>query len=186
MSDRPHRAELPEGLLTRSFALTRDQFGEDGTFEGLACAFGVRDSYGTEWKPGAWERGGLTPDKQFALLYMHDCWYSPPLGVFSAEERSDGLWIMGKYDDTADGRDARVRAMSGSAAELSVGFYCVATDPEDDNIFEATRLQEVSQIVRNFAAQPGAGMTTVRAVPTEAEIAQDRRRRIAVARLRLA
>jgi HK97 family phage prohead protease len=167
----------------RSFLMTRDAIKDDGTFEGMASAFGIVDSYGTQWRAGSWVRGGLKPDNLYALLFMHSPY--DPVGVFGGEEREDGLWIAGQFDETDEGIRARIRAKSGSAAELSVGFILRDTDPDDESIFTSTELVEVSQITRNFAAQPGAALTAVRAKQA-AEVAQrDRNRRLAIARLRI-
>jgi HK97 family phage prohead protease len=145
--------------------------GDDGTFQGYACRYGKKDSYGTTFHPGVFRKG---IDKQsYALLFMH----SPmqPVGTFRAEERSDHLWIEGRYDDTQAGRDARVMARSGSARELSVGF--VRTDlPDWKKLYElgdeeraellenirSARLVEVSQITARMAAVPGSKLKTVR------------------------
>jgi HK97 family phage prohead protease len=149
----------------------RVEDGADGSFAGYACRYGKKDSYGTTFHPGVFRKG---IDKQdYALLFMHSPYQ--PVGTFRAEERSDHLWIEGRYDDTAAGRDARVMARSGSARELSVGF--VRTDLPDwkklyemdeearaellDNI-KSARLVEVSQITARMAAVPGSKLKTVR------------------------
>jgi HK97 family phage prohead protease len=145
--------------------------GSDGTFAGYACRYGKKDSYGTTFHPGVFRKG---VDKQdYALLFMHSPYQ--PVGTFRAEERSDHLWIEGRYDDTAAGRDARVMARSGSARELSVGF--VRTDlPDWKKLYElgdeeraemlenirSARLVEVSQITARMAAVPGSKLKTVR------------------------
>jgi HK97 family phage prohead protease len=145
--------------------------GEEGTFEGVACRFGVVDSYGTTFHQGAFKKGGLRGS--YALLFMHDPYQ--PVGTFTAEERADDLYITGRYDDTQAGQDARTMARSGSAAELSVGF--VRTDiPKWDKVKElseedqkelfanirAVRLVETSQITARMAAVPGSKLKTVR------------------------
>ncbi len=185
--------------------------GGDGTFEGLACRYGVVDTYGTTFHPKAF-RKGLRGN--YALLFMHSPYQ--PIGTFSAEERDDGLYISGRYDDTAAGRDARTMARSGSASELSVGF--VRTDLPDwsklsemsDEDREATlanikdaRLVEVSQITARMAAVPGSKLKTVRsalgdlyeqvdaptlteppaALPADDRRMSDRQRRAALLRL---
>jgi HK97 family phage prohead protease len=145
--------------------------GDDGTFAGYACRYGKKDSYGTTFHPGVFRKG---LDKQdYALLFMHSPYQ--PVGTFRAEERNDHLWIEGRYDDTAAGRDARVMARSGSARELSVGF--VRTDlPDWKKLYEmdedkrkdalenirSARLVEVSQITARMAAVPGSKLKTVR------------------------
>ncbi|MFF7879119.1 HK97 family phage prohead protease [Streptomyces californicus] len=184
--------------------------GGDGTFEGLACRYGVVDSYGTTFHPRAFRKG---LKGNYALLFMHSPYQ--PVGTFSAEERDDGLYISGRYDDTAAGRDARTMARSGSASELSVGF--VRTDLPDweklsqmsDEDREATianikgaRLVEVSQITARMAAVPGSKLKTVRsalgalyeqvdaptlpepaAAPADDRRMPDRRRRAALLKL---
>ncbi|WP_407553085.1 HK97 family phage prohead protease [Streptomyces sp. Pv4-95] len=144
--------------------------GDDGTFEGLACRYSVVDSYGTTFHPRAFRKG---LKGAYAMLFMH----SPmqPVGTFTADERDDGLYISGRYDDTAAGRDARTMARSGSAPELSVGF--IRTDlPTWDKLDEmgdderrdaldnirGARLVEVSQITARMAAVPGSKLKTVR------------------------
>ncbi|MFJ5675030.1 HK97 family phage prohead protease [Streptomyces sp. NPDC093097] len=147
--------------------------GDDGTFEGFACRYGRRDSYGTTFQPGVFHRG--IDRRDYALLFMHDP--TRPVGTFRAEERDDHLYITGRYDDTAAGRDARTMARSGSAPELSVGF--VRTDlPDWDKLSQMSdedradtvenirgaRLVEVSQITARMAAVPGSKLKTVRSV----------------------
>ena len=119
-------------------------------FEGRACQFGVVDSYGTTFIPGCFNAGGL--DKTtYALLWMHNP--NKPIGTFMAEERMDGLWIVGKWDESTDGQNARAAALSGSAGELSVGFEWLdyESDASSTEIKQA-RLVEVSQITARFAA----------------------------------
>jgi HK97 family phage prohead protease len=153
---------------TTEFRVAEDQ---DGTFDGIACQYGKKDSYGTTFQPGVFKRG---IDKgSYAYLFMHSPY--DPIGTFRADEQPTHLHIAGAYDDTQSGRDARVMARSGSARELSVGF--VRTDLPDwkkiaemgdedradllENIRSA-RLVEVSQITARMAAVPGSKLKTVR------------------------
>ncbi|MGL5910477.1 MAG: HK97 family phage prohead protease, partial [Phycicoccus sp.] len=92
--------------------------GSPAQFEGWACRWDVVDSYGTSFRKGAFIAGGLDSDP-YALLWMHNP--SEPIGTFTAEERDDGLWITGSWDDTPEGNAKRSMA-SGSAPGLSVGF----------------------------------------------------------------
>ncbi len=144
--------------------------GADGTFEGLACRYGVVDSYGTTFHPKTFRKG---LKGSYAMLFMHSPYQ--PVGTFTAEEREDGLYISGRYDDTTAGRDARTMARSGSASELSVGFVRTDLPPWEklsemsDEDREATianikgaRLVEVSQITARMAAVPGSKLKTVR------------------------
>ncbi|MFH9368076.1 HK97 family phage prohead protease [Streptomyces anulatus] len=153
---------------THEFRVGEDQ---DGTFDGIACQYGKKDSYGTTFHPGAFRRG---IDKgSYAYLWMHSPY--TPIGTFRADEQSNLLHIGGAYDDTQDGRDKRAMARSGSARELSVGFVRTDLPPWEklaemgdddradvlDNIRSA-RLVEVSQITARMAAVPGSKLKTVR------------------------
>jgi HK97 family phage prohead protease len=153
---------------TAEFRVGEDQ---DGTFEGVACQYGKKDSYGTTFQPGVFKRG---IDKgSYAYLFMH----SPfdPIGTFRADEQSNLLHIAGAYDDTQSGRDKRAMARSGSARELSVGFVrtdlpdwkklAEMSDEDRDetlNNIRSARLVEVSQITARMAAVPGSKLKTVR------------------------
>lgn len=145
--------------------------GDDGTFEGVACQYGKKDSYGTTFQPGVFKRG--IDKSAYAYLWMHSPY--APIGTFNGDDESTRLYIRGRYDDTTEGRDKRAMAKSGSARELSVGFVRTDLPPweklaemgdEDradvlENIRSA-RLVEVSQITARMAAVPGSKLKTVR------------------------
>lgn len=144
---------------------------DDGTFEGVACQYGKKDSYGTTFHPGVFRRG---IDKgSYAYLWMHSPY--EPIGTFKADEQTNHLRIGGRYDDTTAGRDARTMARSGSARELSVGFVrtdlppweklAKMTDEERRDVLDnirSAKLVEVSQITARMAAVPGSKLKTVR------------------------
>ncbi|QOR55627.1 MAG: hypothetical protein VM34scaffold347_38 [Phage 66_12] len=148
----------------------------DPHFQGWACRHDVRDAYGTTFAPGSWSAGGLD-DEPYALCWMHDP--TSPVGVFRANDVAEGLRIRGWWDNTADGRDARVKAQSRSAPELSVGFSQAIFDEEDSSRIVACRLVEVSQITARMAAVPGSELTIARSSSASDAFA------IARARLRL-
>lgn len=145
--------------------------GQDGTFDGVACQYGKKDSYNTTFHPGVFKRG---IDKgSYAYLWMHSPY--TPIGTFKADEQPNLLHIAGAYDDTVDGRDKRAMARSGSARELSVGFVrtdlppwekiAQMNDEERADLMEnirSARLVEVSQITARMAAVPGSKLKTVR------------------------
>lgn len=153
------------------------RFDEGGTFDGYANLWDVTDSYGTRFRPGAWSAGGLD-EQPYALLWMHDA--AAVVGTFSAREDTRGLRIEGRFDATQAGQDARARAMSGSASELSVGFVRLENQADDDTAIIAARLVEVSLITARMASQPGAALTGVRTAPPD-----HLRRQVAAACLRL-
>jgi HK97 family phage prohead protease len=141
----------------------RAEGDDDGPhFRGWACRSGVLDAYGTTFAAGCWAAGGLD-DQAYALCWMHDPWV--PVGVFTAAERSTGLWIEGRWDQTRDGRDGRTKAKTGSAPALSVGFRSAIFDEDEPNKIVAARLVEVSQITARMAAVPGSKFTESRSTP---------------------
>lgn len=151
---------------------------EEGTFEGLALPWNTLDSYGTRFHSGCFSE---TLDSDlYAFLWMHDPW--DVLGAFRAEERETGLWIAGAYDNTPAGQAGRVRARSGSAPGLSVGFIRLEVDEDDPNLITKARLVEVSQITARMQAVPGAGLTDarVRDEPTLEQKARRARARLAL------
>jgi hypothetical protein len=131
-------------------------------FRGWLCRAAVRDAYGTTFQAGCWAAGGLDAEP-YALCWMHDPWV--PVGAFTAADRSDGLWIEGRWDATRDGRDARTKART-SAPGLSVGFRSVIFDEDDPELIIAAQLVEGSQITARMAAVPGAEFEEARANPT--------------------
>jgi hypothetical protein len=98
---------------------------------------------------------------------MHDP--TRPVGTFTAEEREDGLYIVGRWDDNTAGQEARVAALSGSASDLSVGFTWMKEDGAEENDITIARLQEVSQVTSRFGAVPGSVLTAVRSAIEEVE-----------------
>lgn len=137
----------------------RAEEAEEGTFDGYACVWDVVDSYGTSFRRGCFSAGGLD-GLAYALLWMHQPW--EPGGIFYASEDDHGLRIAGRWDTTSLGGDMRVRAQSGSAPGLSVGFVPLGTDPDDSSVFTVCRLVETSQITARMAAVPGAALVGVR------------------------
>lgn len=160
----------------------RADTGDEGTFDGYACVWDVRDSYGTSFRRGSFAQGGLDT-LPYALLWMHqpDVVY----GTFFAIEDDHGLHVVGRWDDTPDGQAGRARAQSGSAPGLSVGFVPIGTDPDDSTVFTSCRLVETSQITARMAAVPGAELVGVRKAPELADTEARAAAAATVARLRL-
>lgn len=181
-------------FLIRAVAEVRTD-ADQGTYKGWACRAGVMDAYHTTFEAGCWDRG-TDLDQQFPSLWMHDVW--EPIGVFEAEDRGkEGLWIDGDYDETPSGQAARVRAKSGSAPGLSVGFVPVEhrviaaeeEGDEDEIVFVSCRLIEVSQVTRGFQAVPGSELTDARyrtLVTSEQQHQRELKRAAFLARLDLA
>lgn len=175
MSDDP-QFELTRQIDLSTFTI-RAADDEGPEFSGWACRSNVVDSYGTTFREGCWSAGGLD-EEIYALCWFHNP--SHPVGVFTAAERSEGLWIEGGWDDTAEGRTARTRGQAGgSARQLSVGCRGIIYAEDDPNAIIAAQLVEVSQVTARMAAVPGSAIEHAR----RSEAATDSHRRLARARL---
>jgi HK97 family phage prohead protease len=159
-------SDEPQFELTRQVDLSTfeiraaDAAGGGPEFSGWACRTGVVDAYGTTFQAGCWSAGGLDSDL-YAMCWFHNPMH--PVGVLEASEREEGLWIQGEWDDTPEGRTARIRGQErGSARQLSVGCRGILYAEDDRNLIIAAQLVEVSQITARMAAVPGAGITSAR------------------------
>lgn len=155
--------------ITATRAVHLRALSEDtNSFEGRACQYGVKDAYNTTFLPGCFTKGGLDTTGIYSLLWMHDP--TRPVGTFRAEERGDGLYIVGKWTENGAGYEARAAALDGSAADLSVGFTWLN---DSEELITEARLLEVSQVTSRFGAVPGSVLTAVRtaveALTTDAE-----------------
>jgi Escherichia/Staphylococcus phage prohead protease len=157
------RAETYRAVALSALDLREDVGEDEPHFRGWLCRTDVRDAYGTTFAPGCWAAGGLDGEP-YALCFMHDPWI--PVGAFTANDRSEGLWIEGRWDNTRDGRDARTKART-SAPGLSVGFRSVIFDEDDPERIIAARLVEGSQITARMAAVPGAKFEEARSTDAD-------------------
>lgn len=125
----------------------------EGVFSGVASAYGVVDSYGTAFAPGAFKRSleeHRTQDTLPAMLWAHDS--KEPVGRWlSIEEQSDGLHVKGKLT-LATTRGAQALALlNDGALGLSVGF---ARNPDKQSrdartgvvTFHEAKLLEISLV----------------------------------------
>ncbi|GFE73457.1 HK97 family phage prohead protease [Novosphingobium sp. TCA1] len=105
------------------FALDVKAIGEDGEIEGLAVGYGNMDHGGDIVLPGA-ITASVAGRKSLPMLLFHD--HKRPVGVWTEfKEIGEGLLVKGRFDDTQDGREAKVRARNGSLGGLSMGFKTI-------------------------------------------------------------
>lgn len=93
---------------------------DEGTFEGYASVFGVRDFGGDVVERGAFAE--TLKERRPAMLWQHD--YERPIGTWTAvEEDSHGLHVKGKLVVTSTaGRDAYELMKAGALTGLSIGY----------------------------------------------------------------
>lgn len=120
------------------FALEVKAIADDGHIEGLAVGYGNMDHGGDVVEPGAIS-ASVAGRKSLPMLLYHD--QTRPIGVWSEfKEVPEGLLVKGRFDDTTDGREARMRAQSGSLGGLSMGYKALRHRLEG----KARRLLEVA------------------------------------------
>ena len=132
---------------------------EDGSFEGLAAAYGNVDSQGDRIEPGAFKSA---EGERIPLLFAHKT--DQPIGFASVTETPQGLVVKGRLLlDTVAGAEAYSRLKSGVLKALSVGFRL----PKDGfslkagiRVISKAVLKEISLVV--FPSNPLAAVTAVK------------------------
>jgi HK97 family phage prohead protease len=140
-------------------SLTIKSLNEDGSFEGIAAAYGNVDHHGDRIEPGTFK---AAEGEQIPLLFAHKT--DQPIGFATVTETPSGLLVKGKLLlDTVAGSEAYSRLKAGVLKALSVGFQL----PKDgfslkDGIRVISRavLKEISLVV--FPANPLAAVTMVK------------------------
>ena len=103
-------------LLNQSLELKA--LAEDGTFEGLAAAYGNVDAHGDRIEPGTFKSA---EGEQVPLLFAHKT--DQPIGYATVLETPQGLLVKGRLLlDTLAGAEAYSRLKAGVLKALSVGF----------------------------------------------------------------
>jgi HK97 family phage prohead protease len=132
---------------------------EDGSFEGLAAAYGNIDSQGDRIEPGTFKSA---EGEQIPLLFAHKT--DHPIGFATVTETPQGLMVKGQLLlDTVAGAEAYSRLKAGVLKALSVGFKL----PKDGfsikagvRVISKAILKEISLVV--FPANPLAAITAVK------------------------
>ncbi len=132
---------------------------DDGSFEGIAAAYGNVDAHGDRIEAGAFRAAnGL----EMPLLFAHKT--DQPIGVATVTETAVGLFVKGRLLlDTVAGAEAYSRLKAGVLKALSVGFQL----PKDGAAFQSgirvistAILKEISLVV--FPANALASVTMVK------------------------
>ena len=132
---------------------------EDGSFEGLAAAYGNIDAHGDRIEQGAFKSA---EGMEIPLLFAHKT--DQPIGIATVTETPAGLFVKGKLLlDTVAGSEAYARLKAGVLKALSVGFQL----PKDGaarqgtvRVISRAILKEISLVV--FPANSLATVTTVK------------------------
>ncbi len=146
-------------METTAQQLEIKSLGEDGSFEGMAAAYGNVDSHGDRIVAGAF-KGAEGVD--IPLLFAHKT--DQPIGIATVTETPAGLMVKGKLLlDTVAGSEAYARLKAGVLKALSVGFQIPKDGAALTNgvrVISKAVLKEISLVV--FPANPLAAVTTVK------------------------
>jgi uncharacterized protein len=109
----------------RAFNLQLRNLTNEGVIDGYASVFGVKDSYGTAFAPGAFKRtlaSWAETGRPIPMLWQHSI--NEPIGVTTeAEEDEFGLRIQAKLImEVGRAREALALAKAGALGGLSIGF----------------------------------------------------------------
>ncbi|MCE5204111.1 MAG: HK97 family phage prohead protease [Coriobacteriales bacterium] len=151
--------------LTVPFEVKADLFDDStGSFEGYLSVFGNLDLVGDIVEPGAFTRTIEQNKGVFPLLWFHDPY--EPVGMFSAQEDSKGLYIKGQLDlNTRRGAELYSGLKMGYIRDLSIGYKIVRKEVDEANgirRLQELALREGSLLTANFAANPEAQVTSVK------------------------
>ena len=170
------RAAQPGARQTRSYTLSV-KAAEDGTIEGYASVFGVKDNWDDIIVPGAFlatlnahKAAGTMP----ALLWQHED--DKPIGIWQEMvEDTRGLRVKGQLAlETSRGKEAHALLKMGAINGLSIGFISKAWsyDVETDvRTLTEVDLWEVSLVT--FPANHAARVTSVKSTPDTLNLPKD-------------
>lgn len=133
--------------------------GEDGSFEGLAAAYGNVDAHGDRIEQGAFKSA---EGVDIPLLFAHKT--DQPIGIATVTETPQGLVVKGRLLlETVAGAEAYARLKAGVLKALSVGFQLPkdgASLRDGIRVISKALLKEISLVV--FPANSLATVTTVK------------------------
>ncbi len=132
---------------------------DDGSFEGIAAAYGNVDSHGDRIEAGTFK---AAEGERIPLLFAHKT--DQPIGFATVTETPHGLQVKGKLLlDTVAGAEAYSRMKAGILKALSVGFR-LPTDgfsmKAGVRVISNAILKEISLVI--FPANPLAAVTALK------------------------
>jgi HK97 family phage prohead protease len=148
------------------------------TVEGLAWPYATPDKVGDIIVKGA-----ITPMvAELPMLLEHKT--GQLIGVWTQiEDRTDGLYVKGTFNETTLARGVRGQIMTGRRNGLSIAFYTKSSKRQGRNrIITAADMVEVSVVER--PSHPGAQLTQVKALNQAQAIAAAINRAAAALQLR--
>jgi HK97 family phage prohead protease len=159
MTDQTH--QLSQQLEIKSLA-------DDGSFEGIAAAYGNVDTQGDRIEAGTFK---TAEGQRIPLMFAQKP--DMPVGFATVTDTAQGLMVKGKLLlDTVAGAEAYSRMKAGILKALSVGFKLPADGysmKAGVRVISRAILKEISLVV--FPANPLAAVTAVKTEDTPAPLA---------------
>jgi len=148
--------------IERAFDVRVIEGDEQGYFEGYASAFGVLDSYQTVFDRGCFKKTVKERKGRVPIAWMHSAW--EPIGLAVVSEDDNGLFVKGQLDlDVQRGREVYSGMKKGYITQMSHAFNSIKERIVDGILhFKEVRLNEVSPVTTNFAANDQAAILSVR------------------------
>lgn len=105
----------------KTFKFEIKQYGEPGTFEGLASTYGNVDLGGDIVEPGAFYKTIQDKGGNFPILWQHNS--DKPIGIGKVSDSANGLVIKGELVlESPTAREAYALLKAGVLKGLSIGY----------------------------------------------------------------
>lgn len=149
--------------MNKTFKLEIKDFGEQGTFTGMASVYGNKDLGGDVVEPGAFTKTIADKGGEVPILWQHDS--REPIGMGKLIDSAEGLLIKGEL--AIDVSQTAVKAYGlmrkGIIKGLSIGYDTIRDEVKDKvRHLRELKLWEVSLVT--FPMNESAVINTVKAV----------------------
>lgn len=131
--------------MNKTFKLEIKDFGEQGTFTGMASVYGNRDLGGDVVEPGAFTKTLTDKGGEVPILWQHDS--REPIGMGKLFDSADGLQIKGELaiDSSPVAAKAYGLMRRGILKGLSIGYDTIRDEVKDKvRYLRELKLWEVS------------------------------------------
>lgn len=132
--------------MNKTFKLEIKEFGDQGSFTGLAAVYGNVDFSGDLIEPGAFTKTLADHGSEVPILWQHDL--KEPIGLGAVSDSIDGLQIKGRLAlESPVAQKAYALMKAGVVKGLSFGFDTVRRGFEDGvRHLKEVKLWEVSLV----------------------------------------
>lgn len=145
---------------------------QENIISGYASYFNNKDSHGDIIMGGAFTKTIQENKNRIKVLWQHDL--REPIGKpIEMVEDEKGLFTTSKISETDVGKKAMILARDGVLNEMSIGYYPIKEDYDDNkkaNIIREIKLMEYSLVT--LASNPLAQLTDVKNLLNEYQYSQ--------------